>query len=95
MKFNKILSQSQTVVWNGPMGVFEIKGFAKGTREIGIHLANCVEEGHKVIIGGGDTAAATERFGLSRMMTHVSTGGGASLELLSGQRLPALEALEL
>tara|TARA_A100001037_G_scaffold303177_1_gene336558 strand:+ start:876 stop:2063 length:1188 start_codon:yes stop_codon:yes gene_type:complete len=95
MKFNKILSQSQTVVWNGPMGVFEIKGFAKGTREIGIHLANCVEEGHKVIIGGGDTAAATERFGLSRMMTHISTGGGASLELLSGQRLPALEALEL
>ena len=71
-----------------------MEGFSKGTREMGIHLANCVEAGHKVIVGGGDTAAATERFRLSKMMTHVSTGGGASLELLSGQRLPALEALE-
>ena len=92
--FNSILGQSQTVVWNGPMGVFEVNGFETGTREMGIHLANCVSNDTKVIVGGGDTAAALETFGLLKEMTHVSTGGGASLELLSGNRLPALEALE-
>ena len=80
-KFNKIISSSETVVWNGPMGVFERKGYSRGTRDIGIHLANCVENGQKVIVGGGDTSAATEKYGLSQLMTHVSTGGGSSLEL--------------
>jgi phosphoglycerate kinase len=92
--FNSILGQSQTVVWNGPMGVFEVDGFEEGTRGMGIHLANCASNDTKVIVGGGDTAAALETFGLLKEMTHVSTGGGASLELLSGNRLPALEALE-
>ena len=92
--FNSILGQSQTVVWNGPMGVFEVDGFEAGTRGMGIHLANCASNDTKVIVGGGDTAAALETFGLLKEMTHVSTGGGASLELLSGNRLPALEALE-
>ena len=92
--FNSILGQSQTVVWNGPMGVFEVNGFEAGTRGMGIHLANCASNDTKVIVGGGDTAAALETFGLLKEMTHVSTGGGASLELLSGNRLPALEALE-
>ncbi|HIN03164.1 MAG TPA: phosphoglycerate kinase [Candidatus Marinimicrobia bacterium] len=94
-KFNSILSQSKTVVWNGPMGVFEVKGYSRGTRDIGIHLANCVENGQKVIVGGGDTSAATEKYGLSKLMTHVSTGGGSSLALLSGNRLPAMKALEV
>jgi len=93
-KFNQILGESQTVVWNGPMGVFEVNGYQHGTESMGIHLANCVEEGAKVIVGGGDTSAATEKFGLSKMMSHVSTGGGASLELLSGNALPALKVLE-
>jgi 3-phosphoglycerate kinase len=94
-KFNDIISQSKTVVWNGPMGVFEMKGYSRGTRDLGIHLANCVENGQKVIVGGGDTSAATEKYGLSQLMTHVSTGGGSSLELLSGNQLPALRALEI
>ena len=94
-KFNKIISSSETVVWNGPMGVFERKGYSRGTRDIGIHLANCVENGQKVIVGGGDTSAATEKYGLSQLMTHVSTGGGSSLELLSGNHLPAMQALEI
>ncbi len=94
-KFNKIISSSETVVWNGPMGVFERKGYSRGTRDIGIHLANCVENGQKVIVGGGDTSAATEKYGLSQLMTHVSTGGGSSLELLSGNHLPAMKALEI
>ena len=92
--FNSILGQSQTVVWNGPMGVFEVDGFEDGTRGMGIHLANCASNDTKVIVGGGDTAAALETFDLLKEMTHVSTGGGASLELLSGNHLPALEALE-
>ena len=92
--FNSILGQSQTVVWNGPMGVFEVNGFEAGTRGMGIHLANCASNDTKVIVGGGDTAAALDAFGLLKEMTHVSTGGGAALELLSGNRLPALEALE-
>jgi phosphoglycerate kinase len=94
-KFNSILSQSKTAVWNGPMGVFEVKGYSRGTRDIGIHLANCVENGQKVIVGGGDTSAATEKYGLSKLMTHVSTGGGSSLALLSGNHLPAMKALEV
>ena len=93
-KFNSILGQSRTVVWNGPMGVFETDGYDSGTRDMGIHLANCTANDIKVIVGGGDTAAALEKFGLIKDMTHVSTGGGASLELLSGNQLPALRVLE-
>jgi len=93
-RFNSILGNSKTILWNGPMGVFESKGFESGTREMAIHLVSCVTSGSKVIVGGGDTAAALERFGLMNEMTHVSTGGGASLELLSGNPLPAITALE-
>ena len=76
------------------MGVFEQKGYEVGTREMGIHLVSCITNGTNVIVGGGDTASALEDFGLIKEMTHVSTGGGASLELLSGNRLPALKVLE-
>ena len=93
-RFNSILGNSETILWNGPMGVFEAKGFESGTREMAIHLVSCVASGSKVIVGGGDTAAALEKFGLMNDMTHVSTGGGASLELLSGNPLPAITALE-
>ena len=92
-RFNTILGNSKTILWNGPMGVFESKGFESGTREMAIHLVSCITSGSKVIVGGGDTAAALEQFGLMNEMTHVSTGGGASLELLSGNSLPAITAL--
>lgn len=93
-RYNSILGESRTVVWNGPMGVFERKGYEVGTREMGIHLVSCIANGTKVIVGGGDTASALEDFDLLEEMTHVSTGGGASLELLSGNQLPALKVLE-
>ena len=93
-RFNEFLGNSETILWNGPMGVFESKAYENGTREMAIHLVSCVASGAKVIVGGGDTAAALEKFGLMKDMTHVSTGGGASLELLSGNALPALNALE-
>ena len=93
-KFKKVISMSKTVLWNGPMGVFENKDFEFGTRAVALFLADCVNEGAEVVIGGGDTAAALEYFGLQKAMTHISTGGGASLELLSGNPLPALLALE-
>ena len=93
-RFNSILGNSETILWNGPMGVFEVKGFESGTKEMAIHLVSCIASGSKVIVGGGDTAAALEKFDLMSEMTHVSTGGGASLELLSGNPLPAITALE-
>ena len=95
LEFTKTLDSSKTVLWNGPMGVFEKPGFDYGSRKIAESLAKSVESGNKVIVGGGDTAAAVDYFGLSGKMTHISTGGGASLELLSGNNLPALSILEI
>ena len=93
-KFKRILDKSETILWNGPMGVFEKEEFEYGTKEIAKYLAICAENDNSIIIGGGDTAAAVEYFGLIKDMTHVSTGGGASLELLCGRILPALSILE-
>ena len=93
--FNAIIDQSETVVWNGPMGIFEMDEYSHGSRAVGEKLAQRTENEATVVVGGGDTAAAVDKFGLSRQMTHVSTGGGASLELLSGKRLPALKMLEI
>jgi phosphoglycerate kinase len=85
------LSKAKTVTWNGPVGVFEFKSFAAGTKELANFLA---KSKITTIIGGGDSAAAIIKFGLKQRMTHVSTGGGASLEFLSGKKLPAIKALE-
>jgi len=92
-KFSKLLMESKTIVWNGPMGVFENKNFNNGTLKIAEVMVNANEEGSVVIVGGGDTAAAVKSYNLIDKMSHVSTGGGASLELLSGNRLPSVEAL--
>ena len=89
--FAKILSDAQTVVWNGPLGVFEFPAFARGTVEIAKRLA---QSRATTIIGGGDSAAAVEQAGVASKMTHISTGGGASLEFLEGRVLPGVAALK-
>jgi phosphoglycerate kinase len=93
-RFADELQGAQLVVWNGPMGVFETAQFAKGTNELAQLLAKMVDRGAKVIIGGGDSAAAVRKANLTDKMTHVSTGGGASLELLEGRQLPGVVALD-
>lgn len=89
--YKEILNKAKTVVWNGPVGIFEIDEFAKGTIEIAEHLAQL---NAKTIVGGGDTAAALDELNLAKKMNHVSTGGGASLELLEGKVLPGIKALD-
>jgi len=90
-KFSKIVESAATVVWNGPMGVFEMPSFSKGTFEV----ANAIANSNAIsIIGGGDSAAAINQSGLSNKITHISTGGGASLEMLEGIKLPGLMALD-
>ena len=92
--FAERIGRARTVVWNGPLGVFEIESFAAGTREVGEALAAATERGTTIsIIGGGDTAAALSQADLSASMTHISTGGGASLECLAGSVLPGVAAI--
>ena len=89
--YTKVIQQSKTVVWNGPMGVFEFPAFAKGT----FGVAQAVAESDAVsIIGGGESVAAVKKSGLAERITHISTGGGASLEMLEGKILPGVAALE-
>jgi len=92
-KFIQILQNSRTVVWNGPMGVFEIPEFAKGTEKIARLLADLTEQGVTTVVGGGDSAAAVKKYKLTDQLSHVSTGGGASLEFLEGKILPGVSAL--
>ncbi len=92
--FGEALAGAQTVVWNGPMGVFEKPTFAKGTNAVAQLLANLTKAGATTIIGGGDSAAAIEEAGLADQITHISTGGGASLEMLEGKTLPGVAALQ-
>ncbi|HUQ77789.1 MAG TPA: phosphoglycerate kinase [Patescibacteria group bacterium] len=88
------LADVQTVLWNGPLGVFEIPSFAHGTKEIARFLADKAEHGATVVVGGGDSVAAIEQQGLAEKMTHISTGGGASLEFLEGRELPGIAVLQ-
>jgi 3-phosphoglycerate kinase len=91
--FSDYILGAGTILWNGPMGVFEKKEFENGTKAISKMLSLAYDKGIDTIVGGGESAAAVKTFGMSEKMTHVSTGGGASLELLSGNTLPALDAL--
>ncbi len=94
IRFQQILSSSNTILWNGPLGVYEISVFSTGTQSVATMIRERTEDGAKTIIGGGDTAAAIEKLNMQTGFTHVSTGGGASLELLSGNYLPAFKALD-
>jgi hypothetical protein len=90
-EFTQVLKNAKTVIWNGPLGVFEFEKFAKGTNAIAKVLS---EINAITIVGGGDSVAAVEKGGFSDKITHISTGGGATLEYLEGKELPGIECLE-
>ncbi|WP_038031490.1 phosphoglycerate kinase [Thermonema rossianum] len=93
-QFHETIVQSKTVLWNGPMGVFEMKPFAEGTKAVAEALAEATEKGAFTLVGGGDSAAAVNQLGYAGRVSYVSTGGGALLELFEGKELPGVKALE-
>ena len=93
-RFAESIGQAGTAVWNGPMGVFETPPFDHGTLTVARAMANATKRGTITVIGGGDSAAAVAQAGLADEITHVSTGGGASLEFLEGKELPGVAALD-
>ncbi len=92
-KFKEIILSSSTILWNGPVGVFEIQSFSKGTKEIGMAIAESTKKGAFSLVGGGDSVAAVKKFKLENDVSYVSTGGGAMLESLEGKILPGISAL--
>ncbi|MDR1928968.1 MAG: phosphoglycerate kinase [Endomicrobium sp.] len=92
-KFSEIIKFSKTIIWNGPVGVFEIDKFSKGTLKIAKNIATATDEGAISIIGGGDSVSAISRSGIDKRITHISTGGGASLKLLEGKELPGISVI--
>ena len=92
-KFTKIIEQSTTVLWNGPMGVFEMENFSQGTKAIADALVSATQKGAFTLVGGGDSVAAINKYNLSEKVSYVSTGGGAMLEYLEGKALPGIAAI--
>jgi phosphoglycerate kinase len=92
--FSEIISKSKTVLWNGPMGVFEMEKFQSGTREVALAVAKATENGAFTLVGGGDSVAAINKFNLAEKVSYVSTGGGALLEYFEGKKLPGIEAVK-
>ena len=92
-KFHDLILSCKTILWNGPMGVFEFSNYAKGTIAVGESVAEATKAGAFSLVGGGDSVAAVKQFGLEKKMSYISTGGGAMLESLEGKTLPGIEAL--
>ena len=92
-KFKEVIMNSKTILWNGPLGVFEMENFANGTIELGNYIAESTANGAFSLVGGGDSVAAVKQFGLEDKMSYVSTGGGAMLEMLEGRILPGIAAI--
>ncbi len=92
--FEQIIQESQIILWNGPVGVFEMSSFAKGTLNLGNAIAKATKEGAFSLVGGGDSVAAVKQFGLADQVSYVSTGGGAMLEMLEGKELPGIAAID-
>ena len=93
-KFTEIISVSKTIIWNGPMGVFELSNFQEGTKKIARSIALATKKGAYSLVGGGDSVAAVKRFNLDDCFSYVSTGGGAMLEYLEGKELPGVSSIE-
>jgi phosphoglycerate kinase len=91
--FDKVVNQCKTILWNGPLGVFEMESFSKGTIALGNSIANATKNGTFSLVGGGDSVAAVKQFGFENKVSYVSTGGGAMLESLEGKTLPGIEAI--
>ena len=92
-RFKKVILESKTILWNGPLGVFEMEKFANGTISLGEFIAEATQKGAFSLVGGGDSVAAVKQFGLEPKMSYVSTGGGAMLEMLEGKSLPGIDAI--
>ena len=92
-KFAEVLAKSKTILWNGPLGVFELENFSSGTIALGNAIVNATNNGAFSLVGGGDSVAAAKQFGFTEKVSYVSTGGGAMLESLEGKTLPGIAAI--